>query len=245
MKFFSSSYIVFLLTRTLPLILPHLLKNTKSNIEKQKEKSNHPPPKRLIALRWACFFLTRNNESPVGISPQFRQVTTVWHPSSPSYYDHLFTSTHYHFEPLQTLYSPLQLHKIRLRQSHFPRLFPAIRAGTMNLTLSKLPFTISLPSKLLSNLALTLDHPFSMVPIIRTSPNCRFVFHSITPLGKRPRLQRSQGDLCHPLQAGRDEATDFNEHHISPRSGEKTINLCTDQIYSLQPYKHQWVSART
>lgn len=41
------------------------------------------------------------------------------------------------------------------------------------------------------------------------------VFHSITPLGIRPSLQRSQEDLTHPLQAGRDETNYSNEHNES------------------------------
>ncbi|WP_433938550.1 hypothetical protein [Paenibacillus lautus] len=74
-----------------------------------------------------------------------------------------------------------------------------------------------MPTKLFSKPALTLDHSPSMMTVIRTSTIVAFAFHSITPLGKRPSLQRSQEELCHPLQAERDETAKFHEHHGSPQ----------------------------
>lgn len=62
----------------------------------------------------------------------------------------------------------------------------------MNLPLSKLTCKLGMPTKLFSKPALTLDHSPSMMTVIRTSTIVAFAFHSITPLGIRPSLQRSQ-----------------------------------------------------
>ncbi|CAM4488574.1 hypothetical protein PATA110616_22280 [Paenibacillus tarimensis] len=44
----------------------------------------------------------------------------------------------------------------------------------MNLTLCKLPYTFFMPSELFGMLALALDHPFSMMTVICSSPSTRF-----------------------------------------------------------------------
>ena len=62
----------------------------------------------------------------------------------------------------------------------------------MNLPLSKLTYKLCMPTKLFSKPTLTLDYSPSMMTVIRTSTIFTFAFHSITPLGKRPSLQRSQ-----------------------------------------------------
>lgn len=102
-----------------------------------------------------------------------------------------------HIKPTTLLHTTKLIHtrkfyKIRLRPSALSRFHPAIFARAMNLTLSKLPCKLYMPTKLFSNPTFTLDHSSSMMTVIRTSTIVAFVFHSITPLGKRPSLQRVQ-----------------------------------------------------
>jgi len=72
----------------------------------------------------------------------------------------------------------------------------------MNLTLSKLPFMLFMPSELLGKLALALYHPSSMMPVISTISITKFVIHSITPLGKDPACKGAKGFQVIPYRPG-------------------------------------------
>jgi hypothetical protein len=83
--------------------------------------------------------------------------------------------------------------KLRLGKPRLPRLDPAIGTRTVNLAFRKITRVFREPSDLFGKFAFPLDDPPSMMTIIGSAPISAFAFHSITPLGIRPSLQRNQG----------------------------------------------------
>lgn len=107
----------------------------------------------------------------------------------------------------------------------------------MDLALGKSPYMLYMPTELLGNLAFTLNHSASMMPVISTSSVSVLASHTITPLGIRPSLQRSQGEHIHPLQAGRDGISRSNEYHVPPLRVEYIENLLPIRL-GLRPLQH-------